>query len=181
MAPIGAGGKITNGWQPADSFVVDALREATFGELELLYDSSNYVFLATLTHEKYGDGLGVYKPANGERPLYDFPSRTLYRREVAAYELSRLLGWGLVPPTVAVDGPHGPGSLQLYIEHDPAEHYFHVRDEGAHDEQLVRFAAFDLIANNADRKGGHLLLARDGHIWGIDNGLCFHEQQSCAP
>ncbi len=176
MTAIGADGTITNDWRPGDPSVVDALRTAAIGELHLVYDSSNYVFIAELEHPEAGAGLGVYKPGRGERPLWDFPG-DLYRREIAAYELALLLGWDLVPPTVEVDGPHGPGSLQLFIEHDPAEHYFELRDRDDFDDQLVRFAAFDLIANNADRKGGHLLLDPDGHVWGIDNGLCFHEEQ----
>jgi uncharacterized repeat protein (TIGR03843 family) len=176
MSAIGADGTITNDWRPGDPFVLDALREAAIGELHLVYDSSNYVFLAELQHPEHGAGIGVYKPARGERPLWDFPG-DLYRREVAAFEFSRLLGWELIPPTVEVDGPHGPGSMQLFIEHDPSEHYFELRDRDDYDDQLVRFAAFDLIANNADRKGGHLLLDPDEHVWGIDNGLCFHDEQ----
>jgi uncharacterized repeat protein (TIGR03843 family) len=170
------GERIENEWRPADAFVLDALRDAEVCDLSLVYDSSNYVFLAALEHPEHGRGLGVYKPARGERPLHDFPPRTLYRREVAAYELARLLGWDLVPPTVGREGPHGPGSMQLFVEHDPSEHYFSLRDAGEHDDALVRMAAFDLLANNADRKGGHVVRDEDGHLWGIDNGLCFHEQ-----
>src|SRR5690606_20083557 len=103
----------------------------------------------------------------------DFPDG-LYRREVAAYELARCLGWDVVPPTVERDAVHGPGSLQLFIEHDPRMHYFELRERDGLDEQLVRFAVFDLVANNADRKGGHLLLDAREHVWGIDTGLCFH-------
>ena len=177
MTSIGADGSIRNDWQPGESWVPDAMRDAAMDDLRLVYDSSNYVFLVTLTHREHGRGLGIYKPRRGERPLYDFPSATLYRREIAAYELSRLLGWQLVPPTVEAEGPQGVGSLQLFIEHNPAEHYFELRDRDVYDEQFVRFAAFDLLANNADRKGGHLLLDPAGHVWGIDNGLCFHEVQ----
>lgn len=176
MTSIGADGTIRNAWEPGELWVPDAMRAAAMDDLRLIYDSSNYVFLVTLTYPEHGSGLGIYKPRRGERPLHDFPSATLYRREVAAYELSRLLGWDLIPPTVEVEGPQGVGSLQLFIEHSPAEHYFELRDRDIYDEQFVRFAAFDLLANNADRKGGHLLLDPRGHVWGIDNGLCFHEQ-----
>jgi uncharacterized repeat protein (TIGR03843 family) len=147
------------------------------GELRLVYDASNYVFLATLAHDRFGEGLGIYKPSQGERPLHDFPPGTLYEREVGAYQLSRLLGWNLIPPTVERGGPQGVGSMQLYIEHDPSQHYFDFREQDSLHEQLIRFAAFDLVANNADRKGGHLLLDGDGRLWGIDNGLCFHSQR----
>src|SRR5690606_1215024 len=92
-----------------------------------------------------------------------------------AYECSRLFGWNLVPPTVERDGPQGIGSMQLFIEHDPAQHYFAVRSHQEFHEQMVRLAAFDLVANNADRKGGHILLDPLGHVWGIDNALCFHQ------
>ena len=122
------------------------------------------------------DVLAVYKPQAGERPLWDFPFGTLHLREVAAYEVSAHLGWEVVPPTILRDGPFGPGSVQLFIDHDPRRHYFVLVDDAAHDEALARMAAFDLVVNNADRKGGHVLLAPDGHIWGCDHGLTFHEQ-----
>ena len=170
-------GSLANAWTPGDTHVVESLRDATVERLRLLSDSSNYVFLADLTHPEHGPGLGVYKPQRGERPLADFEYGTLHRREVAAYELSRLLGWGLVPPTVEREGPEGLGSMQLFIEHDPDEHYFALRDREELREQLLRLAAFDLVANNADRKGGHLLLDAGGRLWAIDNALCFHRHE----
>jgi uncharacterized repeat protein (TIGR03843 family) len=39
---------------------------------------------------------------------------------------------------------------------------------------MQRIAVFDWLTNNADRKGGHCLLAGDGRIWCIDQGLTFH-------
>lgn len=168
---------LSNAWRPDDPWVEDALREATFGELRFIPYSSNDVYLARLTHPEHGDGLAVYKPRDGENPLWDFPGG-LDRREVAAYDFARLLGWPIVPPTVLrPDGPRGVGSLQLFIEHDPSQHYFELREGDMHDEALVRMAVFDLLANNADRKGGHVLLDPEGRLWGIDNGLCFHEDE----
>lgn len=166
-----------NGWTVADAHAPEALRDAEVRELRQIYDASNYVFLADLAHPDYGEGLGVYKPARGERPLRDFPYGTLHDREVSAYEFARLLGWDMVPPTVERDGPQGIGSMQLFIDHDASEHYFTLREDDGMKEQLIRIAAFDLITNNADRKGGAVLRAADGHLWGIDNALCFHEQQ----
>ncbi len=168
---------LSNPWHPDDPWVEDALREASFGELRFIPYSSNDVYLARLSHPDHGDGLAVYKPRDGENPLWDFPGG-LDRREVAAYDLARLLDWPLVPPTVLrADAPRGAGSVQLFIEHDPAQHYFELREGDAHDMALVQMAVFDLLVNNADRKGGHVLLDPSGHIWGIDNGLCFHEEQ----
>ena len=115
----------------------------------------------------------VYKPARGERPLWDFPPG-LFKREIAAWELSQALGWSLVPRTIRRDGPFGEGALQRFIEADFDQHYFTLREDEAHHDQLRRICAFDLVTNNADRKSGHLLLAADGTIYGIDNGLCFH-------
>ena len=115
----------------------------------------------------------VYKPARGERPLWDF-APGLWKREIAAYLLSEALGWGLVPPTVARDGPHGEGALQLFVDADFEQHYFTLLEDRARHASLQRICAFDLVANNADRKSGHCLLGRDGRIWAIDNGLCFH-------
>jgi hypothetical protein len=151
----------------------ETLRLLSGGEvalLGLLPHSSNYTFLAELRHPE-STLLAVYKPREGETPLWDFPEGTLYRREAAAFELSRALGWPAVPPTVIRDGPHGPGSMQLFVEADPHEHFFTLRDTRLDDFAPV--ALFDAIANNADRKGGHCLLAADGTIWVVDHGVCF--------
>jgi uncharacterized repeat protein (TIGR03843 family) len=136
--------------------------------------SSNATYLVEVVD---GDErvLAIYKPAGGERPLWDFPPN-LYTREVAAYRLSEALGWGLVPPTLARDAPLGEGSLQLFVDTDLEQHYFTFRDDPAHRDRLARICAFDLIANNADRKGGHCLLANDGTVWAIDNALTFHPE-----
>lgn len=133
---------------------------------------SNYTFLANVEQE--GRTLAaVYKPTRGERPLWDFPASTLALREVAAYLVSQALGWRLVPPTVyRKKGPVGPGSLQLFVEHDPEYHYFNFRPE--HQQRLRPTALFDLLINNADRKGSHILIDPDDHIWLIDHGVCFH-------
>jgi uncharacterized repeat protein (TIGR03843 family) len=133
--------------------------------------SSNGTFLVELTRDG-AVGHAVYKPLRGERPLWDFP-RALYRREVAAYLLSEALGWGLVPLTIERDGPFGEGSLQSFVPADFAQHYFTLREDPAHHDRLKRICVFDLLANNADRKGGHCLIAADG-IYAIDNGLTFH-------
>lgn len=137
--------------------------------------SSNHTFLATCV---LGDdeASAVYKPGRGERHLWDFPEG-IYRREVAAFELSRALGWDIVPETVERDdAPLGPGSLQLFIPADFSQHHFTlVEDEDYHD-QLMAICAFDVVANNADRKSGHCILGDDGRIWAIDNGLCFHSE-----
>ena len=154
----------------------EALRLLSGGDVALvgrLPHSSNYTFLAEVRHPDSAV-LGVYKPRRGERPLWDFPDGTLYRREVAAFELSRALGWPAVPPTVVRDGPHGTGSMQLFVECDPDEHFFTLRESRIDDFATV--ALFDVIANNADRKGGHCLLASDGSIWVVDHGVCFATQ-----
>jgi uncharacterized repeat protein (TIGR03843 family) len=135
--------------------------------------SSNATFLCNLVID--GDTLGqtIYKPHRGERPLWDFPSG-LYQREVAAYRLCAWLGWGGVPPTIMRDGPFGIGSAQLFIPSQFEEHYFtlHEKREDLY-PQMRAMAAFDLLANNTDRKSGHCLLGLDGNLWAIDNGLCF--------
>jgi uncharacterized repeat protein (TIGR03843 family) len=137
--------------------------------------SSNATFLVSVCPAATEDPLlAIYKPTSGERPLWDFP-RGLWKREIAAYELCSFLGWDVVPPTAArLDGPLGPGSLQFCIDAVPDEHFFTLLDDPRHRSALRRIAAFDLVANNADRKSGHCLLDHTGHIWGIDHGLCFH-------
>ena len=149
------------------------------GEIELqgrMPWSSNSTFLATVSS---GDQLtqAIYKPHRGERPLWDFPDG-LYRREVAAYVLSEALGWALVPETVLrSDAPFGDGSLQRFVDADFEEHYFTLLENHPETHDALRaMCTFDIVANNADRKGGHCLLARDGHVWGIDHGLAFHDE-----
>jgi uncharacterized repeat protein (TIGR03843 family) len=134
--------------------------------------SSNATFLAEVA---LGDAraLAVYKPERGERPLWDFPPG-LFKRELAAYHLSEALGWGLVPLTIRRDGPYGDGSLQEFVHADFTQHYFTLCEDAAHHDRLRRLCAFDVVANNADRKSGHCLLGPDGAIYAIDNGLCFN-------
>jgi hypothetical protein len=156
----------------------DVARILTEGDMEVhgrIAGSSNATLLVTCTLG--GDELmGVYKPLKGERPLWDFPGG-LFRREVAAYELSEALGWGLVPETVLrLEGPFGEGSVQRYVPEDGTSHYFTLRDDPQWHPTLMRLCAFDAVANNADRKSGHVLLAEE-RLWGIDNGLCFNEHE----
>ncbi len=182
------------------------------GELEVigrLVDASNATLLVTVCLDGV-QGRGVYKPVAGERPLWDFPSRTLARREVAAHVLSAATGWAVVPPTVLREGPYGVGSLQWWVDGggvddagDPrvAEPgaglidvvrrdrvppgWLHVMDAQdyddrpvclthADDDALRRMAVFDVVANNADRKGGHVLRDHAGGVFGVDHGLTFN-------
>ncbi|HEX8629147.1 MAG TPA: SCO1664 family protein [Catenuloplanes sp.] len=179
----------------------DALRLLRRGEFELegrLVDASNTTLRGVLTL----DGVSarcVYKPVRGERPLWDFPDGTLAGREVSAYLVSEATGWGLVPPTVLRDGPWGIGACQLWIEepttvrplvgfvpaYEVPAGWFPVasaRDEQgdayalahADDPRLGRLAVLDAVINNADRKGGHVLVGADERVYGVDHGVCFH-------
>lgn len=166
------------------------------GELTLvgrIMPASNATFIGHI-----GEVAVVYKPVDGERPLWDFPDGTLARREVAAYLLSEAFGWKLVPPTWLREGPLGVGMVQLWQEIDPEQDAvtlvaagqmpdgrLHVLDgvDGqdrpvslVHEDSpaLRRMAVFDVVANNADRKGGHVLAMPGGHRHGIDHGLTFH-------
>jgi uncharacterized repeat protein (TIGR03843 family) len=134
--------------------------------------SSNATFLVNV---RRGDDVAqaIYKPLRGERPLWDFEPG-LHRREVAAYELSEALHVHLVPATVLRTGPLGEGSLQWYVEADHQQHYFTLYENRPDlHERLQAFALFDVIANNTDRKSGHVLIDGDDQLWGIDHGLCF--------
>jgi len=157
--------------------------------------ASNATFLGELDGEKV-----VYKPVAGERPLWDFPDGTLADREVAAYAVSEAIGWDVVPRTWLGEGPHGVGMLQVWREPDPNQAAVtlvrpHEVPEGwctvfegvdDHDRDVVlvheddaalrRMAVFDVITNNADRKGGHVLEMPDGHRYGVDHGLTFHHE-----
>ncbi len=166
------------GWRSESGAGLDAATDAlSTGELTVegrLPWSSNLTFLVRVDADGCGELFAVYKPGNGERTLWDFPDQ-LYRREIAAYALSEALGWGLVPPTVErVDAPFGPGSLQLFVDVDYAQHYFTLLENGQCEAALETVCAFDVVANNADRKSGHVLLGSEGRIWAIDHGLCFH-------
>jgi len=149
------------------------LRDGRIKPRGLMPDCSNYTYLAQVRGNDGAETMAVYKPAQGETPLDDFPDGTLGKREVAAYLVSAALGWKLVPLTVyRQHGPHGPGSLQRFIVADLREHYFSMMPARASNFRAM--AAFDVIVNNADRKSGHCLLDGEGHIWGVDNGLTFH-------
>lgn len=179
----------------------DALELLGRGTIEIegrLVDASNTTLRAEITL----DGLTrrcVYKPVQGERPLWDFPDGTLAGREVSAFLVSQATGWDVVPPTILRDGPLGPGALQLWIdEPDDASSLIgfvpaydippgwlavaNARDEDgdayalahADDPRLARLAVFDSVINNADRKGGHVLYPATGSIHGVDHGVSFH-------
>jgi uncharacterized repeat protein (TIGR03843 family) len=173
------------------------------GELVLrgrVMPASNLTFAATLRTTS-GDELEVvYKPILGERPLWDFPDGNLAHREVAAHVLSEAFGWDVVPRTWLGSGPHGTGMLQRWCHVDPTQAAVTIVPEGEvpdgwrhvfdgidgedrpvsliHEDSdaLRRIAVFDVVANNADRKGGHVLEMPDGHRYGIDHGICFHRE-----
>lgn len=135
--------------------------------------SSNYTFLVSVALDT-DTIMAVYKPQRGERPLWDFPDGTLCQRERASFLTSLALNWRIVPPTVLREGPRGIGSVQFFIDHDPDFHYFHFDD--SYLPQLKRLCIFDVLVNNADRKGGHCLVDAQDHVWGIDHGITFHTQ-----
>ncbi|HPS32393.1 MAG TPA: SCO1664 family protein [Anaerolineaceae bacterium] len=154
------------------------LRVLQHGQVSLLGQftrSSNFTFLVECTLEAHSLR-AVYKPARGQQPLWDFAAETLPKRETAAYLLCRAIGWDFVPPTVyRTEGlPAGEGSLQWFVEHDPEQHYFTLTE--AERASLQPLALFDLLANNADRKGGHILRDEAGKLWAIDHALCFHAE-----
>lgn len=151
------------------------LEEAEITAASLVPWGSNYTFAVALEpDEEDGRGqLAIYKPRRGERPLWDFPVGTLSQRERASYLLSRRLGWDLVPPTVLRQGPHGIGSVQLYIEPHP-DHEDDHRFWGQYRPEIERMVLFDHLTNNADRKLAHCLVSASGRLWGIDHGLTFN-------
>lgn len=153
---------------------LELLHTAEFSGSRLIPWGSNYSFAVAL---ETGDGrsqLAIYKPRAGEAPLYDFPDGTLYLRELAAYLFSRWAGWDLVPPTVVRDGPHGAGSVQLYVQPDGDQT---ARESfwGSRNPAVERLVLFDHLINNADRKISHCLRDDTGKVWGIDHGLTFNE------
>jgi len=160
---------------PGDEGIRDLLERGDIEILGMMPWSSNGTFLVRVTRGA-DHAPAIYKPARGERPLWDFPGG-LWRREVASFELSDALGFGLVPTTVArTDAPMGVGSVQAFVPARFEEHYFTVKDQDGFGPALRRLCAFDLVANSADRKGGHCLIDADDRVWAIDNGLTFHAE-----
>ncbi|MEP7035539.1 MAG: SCO1664 family protein [Actinomycetota bacterium] len=189
-------------WMPQEvAHVLDAL---TVGEIDVegrLVDASNVVLLGHLDLDDVSTRV-IYKPVRGERPLWDFPSGTLARREASAFTLSAAGGWDLVPPTVLREGPLGSGSVQLWIDAveggsrtlvdvvtpealEPG--WMPVLEAQLSDgtavvlahadrPELASAAVFDVVINNADRKGSHLVVDRSGSLWGFDHGLCAHTE-----
>lgn len=159
-----------------------ALDVLATGELEVvgrIVVSSNNALYCTIRRPCPGSEPdevvpAIYKPIRGERPLFDFPDGSLAAREVAAYALSEASGWTIVPPTVMRDGPYGRGMVQLWL--DPDDEIDRVALVVDRDPRLRAMALFDIVANNADRKVGHLLPMVGGHVFGVDHGICFHEE-----
>ena len=149
----------------------DVIRRGQIVSCQLTRLGSNYTFLVKIELEGH-ENLAIYKPRDGESPLWDFPNGTLYKREYAAYLLSDALGWDIVPFTLVRDGPYGIGSVQEFVDHDPRENYYTLAPE--HAAQLKVVCCFDLVANSSDRKANHLIQDADGKVWSIDHGLTFH-------
>jgi uncharacterized repeat protein (TIGR03843 family) len=183
--------------RPKDPAAVELI---TYGRIEVegrLVHASNTTLFCEITLESTSAKC-VYKPVTGERGLWDFPDGTLAGREVATYLVSERAGMGLVPPTTLRDGPFGPGMVQLWVDTKdgddlvdvlaPADvppgwrYVLHARDRfgdpavlaHADHPRIQLLAALDLVINNADRKGGHVLHATDGGIYGVDHGICLH-------
>ncbi len=155
--------------------VIRTLQSGTLSIVGQALRGSNWTFLTEVSDANLSIH-AIYKPSQGERPLWDFPDFTLAQREVSAFVVSKLLGWDLVPPTVLRHQPaiYGKGSLQFYIEHNPAFHYlnFPIDDQRI----LMKIVLFDLIINNADRKSGHIIFDSNKKPWLIDHGLCFNSE-----
>lgn len=147
-----------------------ALRNGRIEVEGRLVDASNLTLYCELTDGDFSSAC-VYKPIRGERPLWDFPDGTLAEREVAAFVVSAATGWDVVPPTILRDGPFGPGMVQLWVDGDDTVDLLELAQSDI--EPLRRMAVFDAVVNNADRKGGHLIPTRDGHVFGVDHGICF--------
>ena len=156
-----------------DQSTLELIHDGEIVSCQLTPAGSNYTFLAQL---QLGDrqGLAIYKPRDGESPLWDFPSGTLYKREYASFLLSEILGWDFIPYTIIRDGPYGIGTVQHYIDHDPKQNYYNLTDDNS--DELRKIACFDLVANSTDRKPNHLLVDEAGKLWSIDHGLTFHSE-----
>ncbi|CAA9253407.1 MAG: FIG00820755: hypothetical protein [uncultured Blastococcus sp.] len=153
-----------------DDEALHLLREGGIDVEGRMLDASNVTLVGTIRAGSVAAEC-IYKPVAGERPLWDFPDGTLAGREISAYLVSEATGWRVVPPTVLREGPFGPGMVQLWMDGDEdVDLAAFVR---RNDPALRRMAVFDAVVNNADRKGGHIIPMRDGHVYGVDHGICF--------
>lgn len=192
---VGGAGLAGSAGSPDAATITELLESSELVVIGRLTTASNQTWLCSLGDD---EPRAVYKPIAGERPLWDFPDGTLAARERAAYLVSELLGWGIVPVTILRDGPAGPGMVQWWCEPDPEQDavdvvpagptpsgWRHVLDaQDAADRRVMlihedsaslrRMALFDIVVNNTDRKGGHVLAMADGRRLGIDHGVCFH-------
>lgn len=189
---------------PPDSVSATILAEGELVVVGRIRSASNAALVCDVVGGDETELRCVYKPVRGEVPLWDFPDGTLAGREVASYLISDALGWSVIPETVLRDGPAGPGMVQRWVEtvdapDDPArldlvdlcppalvpedfksvlEAYTPAGDPvvlvHADDPRLQRMAVLDVVLNNADRKGGHVLEGLDGGVYGIDHGICLH-------
>lgn len=178
MGPTSISARVAMVFTPStqSSVAADAAASLVSGHVELvgaLPWSSNTTYLVTVAAPA-GSLLAVYKPRSGERPLWDFPRGSLCLREAAAYLVSQHLGWPAVPATVVRAGPLGPGALQLFVDHDPDEHYLTLT--AGERRAALPIAVFDAVVNNADRKSGHVLVDTGGRLWAIDHGVTFHSE-----
>lgn len=155
----------------ADPSIRDIIRKGEIVACQLTPAGSNYTFLVQIQLGG-ATSMAIYKPRDGESPLWDFPQGTLYKREYAAYLLSQVLGWDFIPFTIIREGPYGIGTVQQFVDHDPKQNYYTLTESSA--GQLKTVACFDLVANSTDRKPNHLILDSAGKLWSIDHGLTFH-------
>lgn len=154
---------------------INLLENGDFIGGHLMPWSSNNTYLVWISTEAASTCISaIYKPNVGEKPLFDFPDGDLYKREYSSYLLSKELGWPNIPITVIREGPHGVGSLQLYIDSDPRITYFEMRSDIKLKKEFEKISVFDILANNADRKAGHCIQSKNNTIWSIDHGLTFH-------
>ncbi|MQA13578.1 MAG: SCO1664 family protein [Pseudonocardiaceae bacterium] len=184
---------------PTDPAALPLLCDGHIDVMGRIVDASNATLFGTVT----AGGVAaecVYKPIRGERPLWDFSDGTLAGREVASFLISEATGWSLIPPTVLRPGPLGPGMVQLWVDVADKRELVDVVGFGdvptgwrrvlrAHDrygdpallvhadtDGLRRMAVLDVLLNNADRKGGHVLAGPDGQTYGVDHGICLHRE-----
>lgn len=160
--------------QDIDAAIRRVLEQGEFGRLRVVPQGSNATYETTLALDGADPVRAIYKPAGGEAPLWDFPPASLYKREYAAYFLSEILEWNIVPLTLVREGPQGIGTVQLFVDHDPRDNFFTIREQ--HPSEFKRMAAYDLLINNADRKASHCLRDSSGRIWSIDHGVVLHDE-----
>ena len=116
------------------------------------------------------------------RPSYQGGWFESYKSEIAAYELDKLLGLGMVPPTVERKYQGETGAIVLWLDGVKSwEQALALPKPDSWSRQLVRMKLFDDLIGNPDDNKGNLLVDREWNLYLIDHSRSFMEDRNMLP